>query len=396
MAVATPTGPSGPCILASATRARPWASPGLRDASGGWQDTLPEQCDAEQLWNDRRAFTAGKQRLTAERLAELLTERDHKVSPRTVRRIVADLRRAEREVTVPLLHRPAELAQLDFFEVIVERAGVRIKAWMFLMRLLFSGRGFTMLCERQDATWFLAAHVAAFQHFAGVIAAVAHDNLTAAVAKVVLGEARHLRPRFAHMVAHYAFEARFCRVGEGHDKGSVERRGGNIRLQQLSRRTLRTHALRGPVRQVRRDPCCRRRRQDHPDVEPRRRRVGRGLERALQDPVVVRVGPAASGVHPSPRAPPASLHVTGPVVDRRTRLPALGAARLGPVRKSPPANPGSAEGALQKCPRVGPEARRQSPRSSKPTASAGRARFQRFLLGFYIVLGAWAGARSST
>jgi transposase len=189
--------------------------------------------DAARIWQQRRTFTAGKQRLTAERLTELLQARGHTVSTRTVRRIVADLRSAEREVTVPLHHPPGELAQVDFFEVVVDRAGVRVKAWMFLMRLLFSGRDFVMLCARQDTTWFLAAHVAAFQHFAGVVAAVAYDNLTAAVAKVLLGEPRLLRPRFAQMVAHYAFEARFCRVGEGHDKGSVERRGGNIRLQHM-------------------------------------------------------------------------------------------------------------------------------------------------------------------
>ena len=62
--------------------------------------------------------------------------------------------------------------------------------------------------------------MAAFTHFAGVIAAVAYDNLTAAVAKVLLGAPRVLRPRFAALVAHYALEARFCRPGEGHDKGA--------------------------------------------------------------------------------------------------------------------------------------------------------------------------------
>ena len=98
---------------------------------------------------------------------------------------------------------------------------------------MHSGRDFAMLCAQQDTTWFLAAHVAAFTHFAGVIAAVAYDNLTAAVAKVLIGAPRVLRPRFAALAAHYAFEARFCRPGEGHDKGGVERRGGHIRWQHL-------------------------------------------------------------------------------------------------------------------------------------------------------------------
>ncbi len=56
---------------------------------------------------------------------------------------------------------------MDFFEVWVELAGVRQKSWLFLMRLMHSGRDFAMLCAQQDTTWFLAAHVAAFTHFAG-------------------------------------------------------------------------------------------------------------------------------------------------------------------------------------------------------------------------------------
>jgi transposase len=191
------------------------------------------QKDAEQIWKDRRSFTAGKQRLTAQRLSELLHDRGHQVSDRTVRRIVEQLRRAEREVTVPLVYRPGELAQVDFFEVHIDVANLRQKAWMFVMRMLYSKRDFVMLCARQDTTWFLAAHVAAFAHFAGVIAAIAYDNLSAAVAKVMLGTPRQLRPRFAQLAAHYAFEPRFCRPGQGHDKGSVERRGGNLRLQYL-------------------------------------------------------------------------------------------------------------------------------------------------------------------
>ena len=110
---------------------------------------------------------------------------------------------------------------------------MRQKAWLFLMRLMHSGRDFAMVCAQQDTTWFLAAHVAAFQHFAGMVAAVAYDNLSAAVAKVLVGAPRVLRPRFAAMVAHYALEARFCRPGEGHDKGGVESRGGHIRWQHL-------------------------------------------------------------------------------------------------------------------------------------------------------------------
>ncbi len=188
---------------------------------------------AAAIWAQRRAFTAGKQRLTAARLWELLRDDGHDPSARTVRRLVSAFRRAEREVTVPLVYAPGELAQVDFFEVWVELAGVRQRAWLFLMRLMHSGRDFGWLCARQDATWFLAAHAAAFAHFAGVVAAVAYDNLSAAVARVLVGAPRLLRPRFAALAAHYAFEPRFCRPGEGHDKGGVESRGGHVRWQHL-------------------------------------------------------------------------------------------------------------------------------------------------------------------
>jgi len=188
---------------------------------------------AAAIWASRRTFTAGKQRLTATRLWELLRDDGHEVGARTVRRLVASFRNAEREVTVPLVYAAGDLAQVDFFEVWVDVAGVRQKAWLFLMRLMHSGRDFTMVCAQQDTTWFLAAHVAAFTHFAGIVAAVAYDNLSAAVAKILIGAPRVVRPRFAAMVAHYAIEARFCRPGEGHDKGGVESRGGHVRWQHL-------------------------------------------------------------------------------------------------------------------------------------------------------------------
>ena len=188
---------------------------------------------ATAIWQSRRTFTEGKQRLTATRLWELLRESGHVASSRTVRRLVAELRGAEREVTVPLVYAPGEVAQVDFFEVWVDLARVRQKAFLFMMRLMHSGRDFAMLCAQQDTTWFLAAHVAAFAHFAGVMSAVAYDNLSAAVAKVLVGAPRILRPRFAALAAHYAFEPRFCRPGEGHDKGGVESRGKYVRWQHL-------------------------------------------------------------------------------------------------------------------------------------------------------------------
>src|SRR5687767_7166780 len=101
------------------------------------------------------------------------------------------------------------------------------------MRLMYSGRDFAWIYERQDQISFLDGHVRAFAHFDGVPARVAYDNLRAAVVRILVGGTRTLTPRFAALASHYLLEACFCRPGEGHDKGGVEARGKAVREQAL-------------------------------------------------------------------------------------------------------------------------------------------------------------------
>ena len=142
-------------------------------------------------------------------------------------------RRRRAEVYVPLVHRPGDEAQADFFEVTVELGGERRKAWKFLMRLMYSGRDFVRLYDRQDQVAFLDGHVRAFAHFGGVPARIVYDNLAAAVRRVQFPR-RQLTERFEALVSHYLYEPCFARPGEGHDKGGVEGRGRGVRLQHLT------------------------------------------------------------------------------------------------------------------------------------------------------------------
>jgi transposase len=130
-------------------------------------------------------------------------------------------------------YRPGDLAEVDFFEVLIDVDGIRRKAWLFLMRLIYPGRDFAWIYERQNQISFLDGHVRAFAHFDGVPARVAYDNLRAAVVRILVGGARTLPPRFTALASHYLLEACFCRPGEGHDKGGVEARGKAIRQQTL-------------------------------------------------------------------------------------------------------------------------------------------------------------------
>lgn len=187
----------------------------------------------EALLTESAAWTGAKQQLTATRLHALLVSEGHHVGVTLVKEAVAEWRRQRREVFVPLTYRPGDLAEVDFFEVLIDLAGTRRKAWLFLMRLMYSGRDFGWIYERQDQISFLDGHVRAFAHFGGVPARVAYDNLRAAVVRILVGGDRALTPRFAALASHYLLEPCFCRPGEGHDKGGVEARGKALRRQAL-------------------------------------------------------------------------------------------------------------------------------------------------------------------
>jgi transposase len=187
----------------------------------------------EEILSEWRERTTHKQRITGTRVHRQLVEEGYEVGITTVRDYLREKRRKEAEVFVPLVHRPGDEAQVDFFEVSVEEDGQIKKVWKFVMRLMYSGRDFVRLYERCDQLSFLDAHVLAFSYLGGVPRRIVYDNLSSAVKKVV-GSERELTERFTALVSHYLFEPCFARPGEGHDKGGVEARGKGIRLAHLT------------------------------------------------------------------------------------------------------------------------------------------------------------------
>jgi transposase len=180
-------------------------------------------------WSKR---TTEKQRITATRLHRQLIQEGYQVGETTVRSVFSEWCRERQEVFIPLVHRAGDEAQVDFFEVVVEIDEVRCKRWMFLLRLMYSGRDFAWLYEHCDQVSFLDGHVRAFAHFGGVPNRCIYDNLSPAVRRVLF-PGRELTQRFQALVSYYLFEPCFARVGTGHDKGGVEGRGKGIRLQHL-------------------------------------------------------------------------------------------------------------------------------------------------------------------
>ena len=195
------------------------------------RDALTPKIDA--LLTESATWTKGKQQLTASRLWQMLHEKGHVGGRTLVKEHVAEWKRQRREVFVPLVYRPGELAEIDFFEMWVDLDGERRRSWMFVMRLMYSKRDFAWLYEFQDQVSFLDGHVRAFAHFGGVPLRIAYDNLKLAVRKILVGGERSLTARFTALVGHYALEPSFARPATGHDKGGVEARGKAIRWQHL-------------------------------------------------------------------------------------------------------------------------------------------------------------------
>lgn len=208
------------------------AEPGKRKAS---PRLSPKRAQAAAALATVIAETAvgKKQQLTVQRAHELVRAKGIDVGYTLIKQLVREDRRVAKEVYVPLAYRPGDLGEVDFFEVVVDVDGVRTTAWLFLMRMMFSSRDFCWIYPRQDQVCFLDGHVRAFAHFGRVPTRLAYDNLKAAVLKHLVGSERELQARFAALTAHYTFEACFCRPYEGHDKGGVEARGKNIRLQSM-------------------------------------------------------------------------------------------------------------------------------------------------------------------
>jgi hypothetical protein len=86
--------------------------------------------------------------------------------------------------------------------------------------------------QQQEA--FFEGHRRVFEYWGAVPTTVVYDNLSTAVAKVLTGHERQQQAAFVGLRSTYLFEAIFCNVASGHEKGNVERLVSTVRRQALS------------------------------------------------------------------------------------------------------------------------------------------------------------------
>jgi transposase len=200
---------------------------------GPWKATI-------DTWLAEDESAPKKQRHTARRIFQrLIEEHDAEVSESSVRRYVGSVKKGRAlslpDVCVPQTHPLGDEAEIDFGQVRFYLDGAPVEAWMFVMRLSASGKGFHRVYFNQAQEVFLDGHVEAFRHFGGVPRRIRYDNLKPAVVRVMKGRGRIETERFIAMRSHYGFESFFCQPGVkgAHEKGGVEGEVGRFRRRNM-------------------------------------------------------------------------------------------------------------------------------------------------------------------
>jgi transposase len=163
-----------------------------------------------------------KQRHTAERIFQRLRdEHGYLGCASIVRSAVAEWKRTQAEVFVPLAHPPGE-AQMDFGHAEVVVAGEQVTAAVFVLTLPHSDAFFVRAFPKECTESFQDGHVRAFDYLGGVPTRISYDNSKVAVAAITGHRGRTPTREFLRLASHFLFAYRFCRVRRPNEKGHVE------------------------------------------------------------------------------------------------------------------------------------------------------------------------------
>lgn len=181
-----------------------------------------------------------KQRHTAKRVFERLQieyPEQLDVKLRTVQYYVAakkkELCSDKAKGYIPLEHPPGE-AQVDFGEFVYnDNAGMQDKAYKLTVSFPYSNGAYCQSFKAQNQECFLQGMKNIFEHIDFVPHRMVFDNLSAAVVSVGKNGDRTLTDGFLRFKNHYGFEASFCNVRAGWEKGNVENKVGYERRNLL-------------------------------------------------------------------------------------------------------------------------------------------------------------------
>ena len=124
---------------------------------------------------------------------------------------------------VPLKFDLGEAFQFDWSEEGMVVGGIYHRMQVSHMKLCASRAFWLVAYPSQGHEMLFDAHTRSFAALGGVARRGIYDNMKTAVDKVSRGKGRTVNARFAVMCAHYLFDADFCNVASGWEKGVVEK-----------------------------------------------------------------------------------------------------------------------------------------------------------------------------
>ena len=124
---------------------------------------------------------------------------------------------------VPLKFDLGEAFQFDWSEEGMVVGGIYHRMQVSHMKLCASRAFWLVAYPSQGHEMLFDAHTRSFSALGGVARRGIYDNMKTAVDKVKKGKGRIVNARFAVMCAHYLFDADFCNVASGWEKGVVEK-----------------------------------------------------------------------------------------------------------------------------------------------------------------------------
>jgi len=124
---------------------------------------------------------------------------------------------------VPLAFELGEAFQFDWSEEGLVVGGIYYRVQVSHMKLCASRAFWLVAYPSQGHEMLFDAHTRSFAALGGIPRRGIYDNMKTAVDKVRKGKGRVVNARFAVMCAHYLFDADFCNVASGWEKGVVEK-----------------------------------------------------------------------------------------------------------------------------------------------------------------------------
>ena len=140
-----------------------------------------------------------------------------------VRRWRAEGGQAKVKAYVPLRFELGEAFQFDWSEERLVIGGVWRKILAAHLKLCASRAFVVQAYPTQSHEMLFDAHTRSFTALGGIARRGIYDNMKTAVDKVNKGKSRTVNTRFAAMASHYLFDADFCNVASGWEKGVVEK-----------------------------------------------------------------------------------------------------------------------------------------------------------------------------